>query len=36
MEKTVVEDSMDGDCLTCPKSVKDGQIYRSIIDGSNI
>lgn len=27
MERTAVEDSMDGDCLTCPKNAKDGQIY---------
>ncbi len=36
METTAMEDNMDGDCLTCPKNAKDGQIHKSIIDGSNL
>jgi len=36
MELSAVSDDGNGDCLTCPKNATDGQIYRSIIDGSNL
>lgn len=34
--KTELSVDRDEDCLTCPKNAVDGQIYSSVIDGSNL